>query len=263
MKTLALAFAAVAVSTGAALSADLPARSYTKAPVLAEPVANWTGFYLFGGGGYGLWEADTFTSNPVTGLCALCVVQKQGGTGYFGTAGAGYDWQFNSSWVAGLFGDGQFGSIKGTIQNNGFAVGNEKLQDTWAVGVRVGYLVTPSVLTYVNGGWTGSHWSGTTLVASFDGTILNAHTNAFDEKNGWFIGGGVENKLNILGINAPGWFMKTEYRVAQFKNTKISELSDLTGLPAYNDVYFKPVVQTISASLVYRFNWGGPPVASY
>jgi len=26
---------------------------------------------------------------------------------------------------------------------------------------------------------------------------------------------------------------------------------------------FKPLVQTISTSLVYRFNWGGPVVAKY
>ena len=33
-------------------------------------------------------------------------------------------------------------------------------------------------------------------------------------RNGWFVGGGVENNLNIFGITAPGWFMKTEYRSA-------------------------------------------------
>jgi outer membrane immunogenic protein len=29
------------------------------------------------------------------------------------------------------------------------------------------------------------------------------------------------------------------------------------------DINFKSLVQTISTSLVYRFNWGGPVVAKY
>ena len=39
------------------------------------------------------------------------------------------------------------------------------------------------------------------------------HTDSFNTQ-GWFVGGGVENNLNFFGINAPGWFMKTEYRAA-------------------------------------------------
>ena len=42
--------------------------------------------------------------------------------------------------------------------------GTIKMQDAWAAGVRVGYLVAPNVLSYVNGGYSGSHWSGTTLL---------------------------------------------------------------------------------------------------
>src|SRR6516165_11278472 len=57
MKKLVLALTAVAAFSGSALAADLPARTYSKAPVMPEPIQNWTGFYLFGGFGYGLWEA--------------------------------------------------------------------------------------------------------------------------------------------------------------------------------------------------------------
>jgi outer membrane immunogenic protein len=88
------------------------------------------------------------------------------------------------------------------------------------------------------------------------------HSNGFD-RSGWFLGGGVENSLNIFGWNAPGWFMKTEYRVAQYDRIQIGQLSDTTGLPVFNNIAFKPIVQTISSSIVYRFNWGGPLVAKY
>src|SRR5262249_52887934 len=61
MKKLILALTAIAAFSGSALAADLPARTYSKAPMMPEPIQNWTGFYLFGGFGYGLWEADTLT----------------------------------------------------------------------------------------------------------------------------------------------------------------------------------------------------------
>jgi outer membrane immunogenic protein len=49
--------------------------------------------------------------------------------------------------------------------------------------------------------------------------------------------------------------MKTEYRVAEYNRTDIAQLSNATVLPAFNNISFRPVVQTVSTSLVYRFNW--------
>lgn len=261
MKKLVLALTAVAAFTGSALAADLPARTYTKAPVMPEPVMNWTGFYIFGGVGGGVWDADTFTVNPGTGNCILCAHQKQGGDGWFGTVGAGYDWQFNQSWVAGVFADGQFGSLKGTIQDQDpFFVGQEKLRDTWAVGLRAGYLVAPNVLSYVNGGFTESNWSGTSMVTAQTLAATGFGTPSFN-RDGWFVGGGVENNLNIFGITAPGLFMKTEYRAAYFNGIDLAD-TNAAGAAA-SSIHFRPFVQTISTSLVYRFNWGGPLVAKY
>ena len=267
MKKLVLALTAVAAFTGSALAADLPARApYTKAPMMPEPVYNWTGFYVFGGAGGGVWDADTTTQNTTTGAPFLPVNQKQGGDGWFGTVGAGYDWQFNHSWVIGLFADGQFGSLKGTIQDQGpFAAGDIKNNDSWAVGGRLGWLVAPNVLSYVNAGYSNAHWSGTTLVQTggngIPGTVIGS-TNGFNT-GGWFIGGGMENNLNIFGITAPGWFMKTEYRAAYYDRTNITEINAPGVRPFNTDITFKPLVQTISTSLVYRFNWGGPLVAKY
>jgi len=93
------------------------------------------------------------------------------------------------------------------------------------------------------------------------GLPVGVHTDSFN-RNGWFVGGGVENSLNFFGISSPGWFMKTEYRAAWYQRKDISELDALNTLVG-NDIRFKPVVQTISTSLVYRFNWGGPPVPNY
>jgi len=274
MKKLVLALSAVAAFTGSALAADLPARTYSKAPMMA-PVYNWTGFYIFGGAGGGLWDADSnVQSTGVVGAAggfgpagtALSRDQRTGGDGWFGTVGIGYDWQFNGKWVAGIFADGQFGDIHGSLSDPFFGTeGREKLKTSYAAGARIGYLVAPNVLSYVNGGYSGSQWSGTTQ-SFLTPPPGNFTTTASFHRNGWFIGGGVENNLDIFGITAPGWFMKTEYRSAFYDRATLAETfapgSGAVGLTG-TAVTFKPFVQTISTSLVYRFNWGGPLVAKY
>jgi outer membrane immunogenic protein len=261
MKKLVLALTAVAAFAGSASAADM-GRPYSKAPVAVAPTYNWTGLYIFGGGGGGLWAADQHVQTTV-GAVPLTIDQRQGGSGWFGTVGIGYDWQLNPTWVMGVFADGQFGSIKGTLQDPVAGwTGTQKLEDSWAAGVRLGVLVAPNVLSYVNGGYSGAHFSGTTFLNTFSGLPVGAHTNSYN-RNGWFIGGGVENNLNIFGISAPGWFMKTEYRSAFYDSKTVNELVDVTNLPVGRDVKFNNWNQTISTSLVYRFNWGGPVVAKY
>src|SRR4029077_12032701 len=155
MKKVLLALAAVGALTTAASAADLAAKPYVKAPVAVAPAYNWTGFYIFGGGGGGIWAADQSVQETGANI-PLSIDQRQGGSGWFGTVGIGYDWQFNGPWVAGVFADGQFGSIRGTLQDPIDQVtGTIKMQDAWAAGVRVGYLVAPNVLSYVNGGYSG------------------------------------------------------------------------------------------------------------
>jgi outer membrane immunogenic protein len=262
MKKLVLALSAIAAFTGSAIAADLPARTYTKAPE-AAPVASWTGFYIFGGGGGGVWDADSHVVTNAPGNAPLTINSRVGGDGWFGTVGAGYDWQLNNSWVFGVFADGQFGSIRGSINDaNIFLTGSLKEQDSWAAGVRIGYLVAPSVYSYVNAGYSGSQWSGTSLVNSFIGVPTGLHTDSFTQ-NGFFVGGGVENTLNIFGITAPGWFMKTEYRAAYYSSKTLAERFDANNALGPDSITFKPLVQTISTSLVYRFNWTGPVVAKY
>jgi outer membrane immunogenic protein len=261
MKKVLLALTALAAFTGSASAADLGARPYTKAPAPVMPVYNWTGFYIFGGAGGGLWAADSNVQTAPGGV-ALTRDQRLGGSGWFGTVGIGYDWQFNGRWVAGIFGDGQFGDIRGSLSDPFFGTeGREKLRTSYAAGVRLGYLVAPNVLSYVNGGYSGSEWSGTTQSFIVPGGVNVATTGSF-QRNGWFVGGGVENNLDIFGISAPGWFMKTEYRSAFYDRATLPE----TFVPAFGGgatgtaATFKPWVQTVSTSLVYRFNWGGAPV---
>lgn len=221
---------------------------YTKAPAAAP---NWTGFYLSGGGGYGLLTNDQSVSSIFGPLDA-----RMGGRGWFGTVGGGYDWQFAPSWVGGVFADAQFGDIKTSADLVGTGRAAWPKNDlSYAIGVRAGYLVAPNVLSYVNGGY--SHAEFTKADFSSDLTSFTLPKTKYD---GWFLGGGVENSLNIFGISSPGWFMKTEYRLAEYGRKSVSVIENGGGAPL--PYSFKPYIQTVSTSLVYRFNWSGAPISA-
>ena len=101
-------------ATQSAFAADMPA----KAPIVKAPMAvatPWTGFYVNGGIGYGMWAADTTDFNPAAGACVICETQVQGGKGWLATIGAGYDYQFTPKIVAGIFGEASISSLKGTV----------------------------------------------------------------------------------------------------------------------------------------------------
>src|SRR5437870_4372842 len=85
----AVALAAMSVPLAApAFAADMPARTYTKAPVYTAPemVYNWTGFYIGGhlGGAFA-------GSNSLEGS----------GGRFMGGVQGGVDYQFATNWVVG------------------------------------------------------------------------------------------------------------------------------------------------------------------
>ena len=72
--------------------------------------------------------------------------------------------------------------------------------------------------------------------------------------HGWFIGGGEEYAFTWLPV--PGLFWKTEYRVSEFDRQNVinRDLIDGDLLSTSNS---KKWVQTITTSLVWRFNFLG------
>ncbi len=250
-KLLFASLSAFALASGSALAADMtPPPQIFKAPPSFAPVYNWTGFYLNAGGGYGMWDANVTTTAPAGG-CIACATQTVGGKGYFGTVGGGFDYQFSDRIVAGLLADYEFMSLKGTIQDSAVpATGELKETSAWAAGARIGWLVTPQLLTYVNGGATGARFGGSTLNLT-SGAAFGSATPAFT-KTGWFLGGGTETTLTPF--LPTGWFLRSEYRYSSYGTSTVPE--SLGGAPLAN-INFKPYVQTISTSIVYKFNWAG------
>ena len=235
------------------------------------PAANWTGFYVGGGGGYGFMNADTTPFSSVTGESpssppfssvtggALTSPVGNSGRGGFGTVTAGYDIQATSRIVAGVFGDYDFASIKGNFLTGSATSyfnplgGEGKMKSAWAVGARGGVLVAPTVLAYVNGGFTQARFSA--LAVENQGNTPGTLGIAFGDQTyqGWFLGSGAEMQLSSLG---PNWFMRTEYRYADY-GTRSPASTGVAFAPGENLAFLKihPVVQTARAELTYKFNW--------
>jgi outer membrane immunogenic protein len=258
-KTFLAALAGLALIPASAFAADMAAPVY-KAPAPPAPAFNWSGIYLNAGGGYGMWTADSQVLTPGGG-CVACVTRTYGGDGYLGEVGGGFDVQLGSlgfgNWnptiVAGLFGDYDFSSIRGTIDDpTGPFSGRLKDRDAWYAGGRIGVAFGSILLAYTDGGVTGHRFGGTTLVNDVTG-LTSGSTAAFN-KTGWFLGGGTETSLS--GILWSGMFLRTEYRYSYLNTTNIGDIP-VGGGPIVTNITFKPTVQTLTTSLVYKFNWMG------
>jgi|KBSMisStandDraft_5_1062788.scaffolds.fasta_scaffold325944_1 outer membrane immunogenic protein len=249
-----LATSAIATSV---MAADMPVKALPAPP--PAPVYNWTGCYVKGGGGYGMWNQDTngFKDTIQTGTEI-----RTGGRAWFGTVGGGCDYQVGGRWVIGVFGDYDFSGINGDFAASfdGHVIGGrETLQSAWAVGGRIGYLITPAVLTYVSGGFTEARFSGVDLAfftnppdpARFR---IDQHTYS-----GWFLGSGFEYNLGWL----PGLFWRTEYRFASYDKDNLLIVRNPSGARTDLSVDSEKFVQTIRSELVWRFNWGSSGGASY
>jgi outer membrane immunogenic protein len=133
------------------------------------------------------------------------------------------------------------------------------LKSAWAVGGRIGYLITPTVLTYISGGFTEARFSGVdlallTVPPDFVDERINRHTYS-----GWFLGSGFEYNLGWI----PGLFWRTEYRFASYDKDNLLIVTSPSGAPTDRSVDSEKFVQTIRSELVWRFNWGGPGGRSY
>src|SRR5690242_3639806 len=199
-----------------AMSADL--RLPAKAPPLAQPVYSWTGCYLGGGGGYGMFDQEVRfveTGRPV-GLST-----DVGGRGWFGTVQVGCDFQISSNIVIGAFADYDFSGIKGNLHTNvQDLVGREKLKSSWAAGGRIGWIAFQPLLVYVSAGVTEARFNSISLADGLSGTPTTLSV-AGHTYSGWFIGSGYEYALSFM----PGLFWKTEYRFADYGTDRVALFS--------------------------------------
>ncbi len=270
MKKLALALVATAAFAGQAMAADMAVKARPAPPPV--PVANWTGCYISGGVGYGLYDNET-NSRFVNTAGSVFVTGPNvdvGGRGWLAGGGGGCDYQFGLGGGGGFFGTGQF--VIGILADyywsnmrgdrpapiNAFYSAQEKVDSQWSVGGRIGWLMSPNLLTYFSGGYTEAHFNGTgnfytPITGAFTGSALPGRT-----AQGWFLGSGVEYQSGWI----PNLTWKTEYRFSEYDRVDRAERVIATG--ALNGYFSQDrlFVQTVMTSLVYRFNWGGTPVVA-
>jgi outer membrane immunogenic protein len=185
--------AVICLAAGSAASAaDLPARPYTKAPMMAAPY-NWTGFYAGVNAGYAFGrESSTLTGLGVAGTGSVDY------DGLFGGGQIGYNIQYGM-WVWGIEADIQGSSIGG--RQNAIAAGlgaaavSNKMDAFGTIRGRLGFAYD-RFLPYVTGGFAVGRNTLTVGGAALEETAT--HT-------GWTVGAGIEHALR------DGWTVKAEY----------------------------------------------------
>jgi outer membrane immunogenic protein len=246
----------VAGTFGAANAADM--RMPLKAPP-PPPTYSWTGCYIDGGVGYGMWNQQVY-GETFPGGVPLTATATNGGDGWLGRVGGGCDYQFGlgglGDFVIGAFADYDFMDLR----SNNFAEvsglgGTQKESGAWYAGGRLGYLVTPSLLTYVDAGYTETRVDSTTLFSTLAFPPISAAAFLPSETyHGWFLGGGYEYALNMSWMPIHGLFWRTEYRFAEYQaqNVPIVLTSGAATTAGEHSQYD---VQTVTSGLVWRFNW--------
>ena len=238
-----------------ASAADLAARPYAKAPVLAPaPVYNWTGFYagIQGGGGWGT-SKETYFNAPNS--ATFVGTQNYDTSGGFVGGVAGFNWQ-SGAFVVGIEGDYHWADISGrsAVVN----VGPPNLGDTYFTKLRgfgdikgrVGYAAGP-VLWFVSGGAAIGD-----IQHRYDAALNGGAGNTFvqnDTRWGWTVGAGLEYMF------AQNWSAKVEYNYIDLGRSTINYAAPPTTIRSeWTDTF-----HTIKAGVNYHFNWGGPVVARY
>jgi outer membrane immunogenic protein len=114
MKRILGGMVVAAALSGSAFAADLPSRTYVKAPAMAAPSTNWSGLYIGGNVGYGWGNGSTALGADESDVFPTSTLDSRL-KGAFGGAQIGYNWQIGSI-VTGLEADIQSSGIRGSAR---------------------------------------------------------------------------------------------------------------------------------------------------
>jgi outer membrane immunogenic protein len=257
---------------------------------IAEPLppeADWTGFHIGVGGGYGVALHDGFLyvegeaatvdedqSEPFTNYLEFDDLADDN---WLGTVEAGFDFQAGSNFVIGIFGDYTFTNFDSSALDEVCrtagdvdCVGKDisvELDDIWTIGGRIGILSSPDTLWYVLGGYSSAKVNAKADVFASDDFQDNYDGFRFfnddDRVDGFTVGAGVESMLtqNVS--------LKLEYRytdlgsLSAFYDDDCDACGDTLEVEGDNvdievdlfDLDVDTKMHSIRAVLAWRFNW--------
>src|SRR4030081_1156743 len=236
MKRLLLGAAALITFAAPAVAADMPTRTYTKAPAYTAPevVYNWTGFYI--GGHVG----GAFAGNNS--------LEGNGGR-FLGGVQGGFDYQFAPNWVTGIEAEYSWMNRNNTgVTFPGGVVVTDRQNQLGSVTGRLRYTRGPGLL-YAKGG--SAFRDNNNVGVTVAGAPAPFATTG-NHQDGWTVGTGLEYMF------APSWSAKAEYQYYNFGSSTFT-----AGPAAIVGTRFKDDEHTVQAGINYRFVWGGPVAAHY
>ena len=261
MKRILTAAALIAWGTVSATAADLAARPYTKAPMMA-PTWDWSGFYIGGNVGYGISRSPTTSSllAPTTPpTIAFSSTSPTTADGVVGGGQIGWNKMFAPSWLFGIEADIQAADQKGTSRTGLDFAGpgqffsvESRLNWFGTVRARLGWTATPDTLLYVTGGYAyGEVETRNSSFVTGGGGPVAAGSSAKSVKDGWTVGGGVETRL----WNS-NWTAKAEYLYVDLGSQGAANLAGpVPSFSQVSNVDFKDHV--VRVGLNYKLGgWG-------
>jgi outer membrane immunogenic protein len=235
----------VALGALALVSPAIAADIAVKAPVIAAPVYDWSGFYFGGFGGYAFGNHNLNNPQGLNGFANFTSNWESHGP--FGGGEIGYNWQIGDL-IFGLEADGAGTNINGTdsngIQNNLAQIDSNKLK--WVASLRArGGITVDRLLLFFTGGWAAGGIDHTDINPGVGVDKFSSH------RSGLAAGGGLAYAItnNVIG--------KIEYRYYDLGTYHRD--APTNGVPAYS---VANTYSTVLLGLDFKFG-GGPVVAKY
>lgn len=230
------------VATNGAMADGMARQGSIKdAPAVYAPTPSWSGFYFGAGLGYGNGTIENSYTES-TGFSRT--LDGEGMHGGFGTVIIGIDRQLRDRYVVGAFADFDWASIKLSYDDTTLVAGQSvTLESAWAVGLRAGYLLNPSALLYIAGGYTQAALENRGYYDIAGGPPSRASIS----HSGYFVGVGLEAML------ADRLTLRGEARYSVFDEEVVSS-GTIAGV-SYVD-RASPSVLTTRLVLTYRIGRG-------
>jgi outer membrane immunogenic protein len=295
IRRILLASAGAMALAGTAFAADLP----VAAPPPPPPM--WTGFYIGINAGYEwaasrsintvadpLFAAPTWSTELALSTALATGSPTINPNGFIGGGQVGYNYQFAPSWVVGIEAD--FQGIAGSNPSTSFSgsgvpaafpaetigsdvVSTKKIDYLCTVRGRVGYLLTPTLLIYGDGGLAYGGIKSNTGVFQANFPFAPAFASVGSLSNtevGWSAGAGFE------WMFLPNWSVKAEYLYYDLGKETYGlsplafshidrSLTASSGPVLYSSAPFSSTRfngSVVRAGLNYHFNWAPAPVVA-